>query len=169
MKIDVTERVEIAKRLTREWAERAGYKQPAKDDVEISKKANDLRRVLSVSDFGCQSRNVRALLEVLIDEKIPEPERSTADYQFREPFVTDIVLVPLRAGSRAGLVTRVSGPGNAGLRSSNGSLQEQHYQQYDVRPATDEEIETYFAEFFGLVANPDDAPGAIDTSDEIPF
>jgi hypothetical protein len=165
MQIDVTERVESAKRLTRDWADRAGYLKPAEDDEpEYSKKARDLARILGTSSFGCQQRHVHALLEVLTGEKIPAPTSPVlADYRSKEPFVVGSVLVPVSGpygahDLRAGMVVRRSEKGNAGLRKSNGEMHGAHYPQQNLRPATDEEIDAYFAEFFGLAVNPADEP-----------
>lgn len=171
MQIDVTDRIETAKRLTAEWADRAGYKKPLDDgETDLSPTARNLRRILSVSDFGCQTKNVHALLKVLIGEDFPAPvQRRMADYLNREPFAIGSVLVPISYDQRAGIVTRVSGSGNAGLRKSNGEMHNNHFQQSDLRPATDEEIDAYFAEFFGVANNPDDQPGADDNDYDIPF
>lgn len=176
MQIDVSAQIEKAKRLTSEWAERAGYKRPPEDaEVAISKKANDLRRVLAASSFGCQERNVHALLEVLIDEKIPPvKKRDMVDYAAREPFSIGSIMVPVNVYdgtqyARPGLVTRLSQSGNAGLRKSNGEMHNNHYQQNDLRPATDEEIDAYFAEFFGLAVNPADAAPIADANEEVAF
>lgn len=164
MQIDVSERIDTAKRITREWAERAGYKQPLPDaDEPISKRANDIRRILGASSFGCQERNVHLLVEAIIGEKIPEPKRKVmAEYLERVPFAIGSILVPVRIDERTGIVTRTSQAGNAGLRKSNGEMHNSHYQQNDVRPATDEEIEAYFSEFFGVSLNEEDAPAALD-------
>lgn len=160
MKIDVTERIATAKRLTAEWAERAGYKKPPPDSIEpLSKRANDVRRILMVADFGCQERHVLALMEALLEERIPVPVRNVSvDYLAREPFVIGSLLVPVQYDARPGLVVKLSQSGNAGLRKSNGELHQNHFQQHSVRPATDDEIDEYFAEFFGLRTNPADEP-----------
>ena len=160
MQIDVTERIATAKRLTSEWAERSGYKNPIPDAAEpLSKRANDVRRILAVANFGCQERHVHALMEALLDERLPMPKREVgADYLSREPFVIGSVLVPVNFDERSGLVVKLSQAGNAGLRKSNGELHNNHFQQHSVRPATDEEIDDYFAEFFGLRTNAADEP-----------
>jgi hypothetical protein len=162
MQIDVSAQIETAKRLTREWAERAGYKQPLEEPaVEMSKRARDCQRVLAASSFGCQDRNVHLLIEAVIGEKIQMPKRrEMVDYLSRERFAIGSVLVPANSydmrATRAGLVVRVSGSGNAGLRMSSGEMHTNHYQQHDLRPATDEEIDAYYSEFFGLSVNPAD-------------
>lgn len=160
MHIDVTERIATAKRLTAEWADRAGYKKPVPDAIEpLSKRANDVRRILSVANFGCQERHVHALMEALLDERIPVPDRAVSvDYLAREPFVIGSVLAPVNGEVRPGVVVKLSQSGNAGLRKSNGELHQNHFQQHSIRPATDEEIDEYFAEFFGLSTNPADEP-----------
>lgn len=160
MKIDVTERIATAKRLTSEWAERAGYKKPLpEDDIVLSKRANDVRRILAIADFGCQDRHVHMLMEALLGERLPAPTRAVSvDYLAREPFVIGSLLVPVQYDSRVGLVVKLSQSGNAGLRKSNGELHQNHFQQHSVRPATDEEINEFFAEFFGLQTNPADEP-----------
>lgn len=165
MQIDVTERINEAKRLTREWAEQAGYKAPIPEpEHKISDKARNVRRVLAVSDFGCQARNVHALCEALLGEGIPgAPKRPFAEYLQSVPFAIGSVLVPTQPGDdRPGLVTRTSHNGNAGLRLSNSELHQKHWKQRDLRPATDEEIEAYFAEFFGVAINPADVPEVAD-------
>lgn len=175
MQIDLTERIDAAKRLTREWAERAGFKAPPRDDdaAPLTKRAADVRRILMVADFGCQERHVHALIEALLGERIAVPMRDvSADYLSKEPFVIGSILVPVIHEARAGMVVRLSGSGNAGLRKSSGALCDSHYQQRNVRPATDDEIDDYFAEFFGLRANPADEPqvaGETITEFEAPF
>ena len=168
MKIDVSERINEAKSITAAWAEKAGYQKPEPETLEaISGRARDVRRVLSVSNFGCQERQVHALCEALLGEKIPEPKRRTmAEYLERVPFAIGSVLVPVvdgtsdRPGVVSRVVSRVASTGNAGLKMSNGCVSDRYSSQRNVRPATDEEIETYFAEFFGLAANPLDVAAA---------
>jgi hypothetical protein len=175
MQIDVSAQIETAKRLTREWADRAGYKRPPEEtEALISKKANDLRRILAASSFGCQERNVHALLEALIDEKIPlATKRALVDYAAKEPFAVGSILVPANVydGSqyaRAGIVTRLSQSGNAGLRKSNGEMHNNHYQQNDLRPATEDEIDAYFSEFYGISVNPADVPPVETEAEDYP-
>lgn len=180
MQIDVTEQIETAKRLTNEWAERAGYLAPDDTDADaLSQKARDLQRVMNVSSFGCQQRHVHKILEILIGEQFPIDDRPRlVDYQRVEPFQIGSILVPMREGSsRPGLVTRVSQSRNAGLRLSNGNGHQQHWSQHDLRPATDDEIETYYLEWFGIETNPadvgptdDDMPNTLDDDElEHPF
>jgi len=175
MQIDVTKRVDAAKEITRAWADRAGYQKPPEADAnsQISEKAKNLRRILGVADFGCQERHVHAICEVLLGEKIPStPRKGFADYLRAERFTIGSVLVPVNVNNepRAGLVTRLSGSGNAGLRMSNGAMHNNHFQQRDLRPATDQEIDEYFSEFFGQTVHPDDAASATESMDEeIPF
>lgn len=165
MVIDVSAQVETAKRLTREWAERAGYQQAETDpEIKLTKRAEDCRRILMASSFGCQERSVHLLIETLLGEKLNVPSRAVmVEYRAREPFAIGSVLVPVNNhdGSgilRPGLVVRLSGSGNAGLRKSSGEMHNNHYQQHDLRPATVEEIDAYYSEFFGLSVNPADMP-----------
>ncbi len=168
MQIDVSERITESKRITAEWASAAGYKQPEPEPKEeISERVRNVRRVLGVSSFGCQDRNVHMLCEALIGEKIPMPKkRDMAEFLNAVPFAVGSVLVPVDGTvPRPGIVTRSSVRGNAGLRWSNGDMHPQYSSQRNVRPATDEEIDTYFAEFFGVEINPLDASNPMD--DEI--
>lgn len=171
MKIDVTARIADCIRLTEEWSAAAGYKQPVPPVEAASKKANDLRRILAVSDFGCQQRNVHAILEAIIGEPIPFVEnKPSADYVQRVPFAVGSCLVPVgHHEQRPGVVNRLSARGYAGLRKSNGELHNNHFQQHDLRPATPAEIEAYYSEFFGVTLNPADAvePDAASDADEL--
>lgn len=152
MIVDVSAQIENAKIATKSWADRAGFKAPDAVPENISKQASDIRRILAVSDFGRQARNVHSLCEALIGESIPIPEKKVGvDYEERVPFKIGSVLFPVRSG-RVGLVVRVSQSRNAGLRLSNGEIGK-YYSQSEVRPATDDEIDQYYREWFGLIVN----------------
>lgn len=164
MQIDVTDQIDKAIAATAAWADDVGFQAPEAAGAEVfSKKARDVARILSASEFGCQERQVRALVEILIDEKLPAFTRGKA-FDYANPgagFRQNTVLVPLdyryEGGvGRPGLMLRVSKSGNVGLRLSNGEMSAQYHGLSAVRPATEQEIRDYFAEFYGLQISPFD-------------
>ena len=176
MQIDVSKQIEDTAALTSEWAIRSGYIAPPEDSEDkVSTKAINAMRVLSVSDFGCQQRNVHALISAILGEKLPALKTVDAEYLTAcNPPVGAVLLKVKTRGEytpRAGRVTRVSKNGNVELRYSNSATSEQCFNLKDVRPATLSEIKTYFSEFYGLSVNPDDVgdDAPVIGGGEIPF
>ena len=176
MQIDVTEKIDGAIVTTREWAEEAGYRSPDSSAPEsMSERARNVARVLSVSSFGCQDRNVKALLEAVLGEKLPDHRRHHF-YCYENPsagFKQGTILVPADprqegGEGRPGMMMRVSKNGNVGLRYSNGEYASQYHGLPAVRPATEQEIRDYFAEFYGLQVSPFDTIEEPDETSEEP-
>jgi len=165
MIIDVAQRIAEVKAITAQWALDNGYVPPAEEpEIELSEMGRNLKRILDASDFGCQQRNVAAILSVISGDKIKVDNSHEARAEYLGSptgFPFNLALVPIANAPygdamRTGVVFRTSSSQNAGLRQSNGQMAQQHYRRESVRPATEQEIEQYFREFFGLEQNPRD-------------
>lgn len=173
MIIDVAERIAEVKAITAKWASDNGYVPPVDEPKsDLSDLGRNLKRILDASDFGCQQRNVAAILSAISGDKIKVDERHEAKAEYlasANGFPFNLALVPVQNAPygdalRTGLVCKTSASGNAGLRLSNGEMAQQHYRRESVRPATGADIEQYFREFFGLEQSPRDVE-----PEEIPF
>lgn len=172
MIIDLTDRIKEAKAATAAWATEAGFVAPPSPEAEeqSSKRARDIARILKASSFGCQQRNVKLLVEAITGESIPYEEKSRR-FTYENVAVgchVGTIVVAEHTTGRAGMVMRLSqGQGRPGIRYASGEVEGHYPDIRDIRPATEDEIEQFFSDFFSLSASAFEASDV--DEDEGPF
>ena len=159
--IDIDAITQAAISKTEVWANEAGYVPVPQSDVSLSPKARDLARILRASNFGCQQRQVRLLVQTIIGETLPDTAPAPVNYRPGAKLVPGVFVATTHSvgdvePGRVGEVVNLSKQGNAALRLSNGFPTSSHRKIEHLRPASSAEIERYFAEFYRLELNPDD-------------
>jgi len=152
MQIDLTGQIAGVKQATKAWAERVGYTPPLPTpELTLSTKARNVVRVLEVSSFGCQQESVRALCAVLLDEELPKPKRHLPEsFLYAHGGSIELGIMLATVDNKVGFCYRKSASGKYVLRLSDWSDLGRTLRISDVRPASDDEIDSWFSEYFSV-------------------
>jgi len=130
-------------------AERIAPK-PSEPEDPAAARLQNIANVIAKGDFGCKRSEVKALVEAM-EGPLPNPRRDTSnriDFTGMEGAL--VWASNDEVDTKVGLITNIDLDGDATLLLADGDLYTYAYanqtRQNKTRPATDEEIATFFDE-----------------------
>ena len=162
--MDIEDRVKSSVVTTQAWAKASGYREPGEEGgaSKMSQKARNCQRIINKSDFGCQQRNVALLVSAMIGEEFDvasSRSHQSGPCEYLKPLPPKEGVALAYVGETnsfghqmdhgaVGMYCHISANGNAQIRMATGEINGQHLNFSFLRPATEEEISTYYADFY---------------------